>query len=185
MPRVEQVLPLSRYGKRLGTRLEGRKAQEEILAALSALPPGGVLVLDLSGVEVLSGSFADEAVAAVLSRLREGEHPDRYLYLRAPALELLEDLEAKLLARKLAALVRLGGEEGWRVLGWLPPYLGDVLACALRRGEARSVEVAQELGISPKQAALALQRLAGLRLLRRERERKPGGGYRHRYLPLG
>lgn len=185
MSSVEKVLHLASYGRRLGTRLEGRRAQGDILAALAALPEGGVLVLDLAGVEVLSGSFADEAVAVVLARLKDGELPGRYLYLRAPSLELLEDLDGKLEKRKVAVLVRLVGEEGWKVLGWLPPYLGGVLAHAMRQGAACSLEVAEALGISPKQAALALKRLATLRLLRRERERRRGGGYQHRYLPLG
>lgn len=181
---MEQVFPLSTFGKRLGTRLEGKKAHDAIFSALSLLPEGGVLGLDLSGVEVLSGSFADEAIAKVLSRLKEGELPGRYLYLRTLSLELLEDLEAKLQQRRLAVLVKVEGLEGWRICGWLPPYLAAVFGHVMRRGEARSPEVAQDLGISVKQAHLALKRLAELRLLRAEREGRPSGGYQHRYLPL-
>lgn len=181
---MEQIFSLSSFGQRLGTRLEGRKAQEAILSALSLLPEGGVLVVDLSGVEVLSGSFADEAIAKVLSRLKEGELPGRYLCLRTPSLELLEDLEAKLKQRHLAVLVKVEGLEGWRVCGWLPPYLAAVFGHVMRRGEARSPEVAQDLGISIKQAHLALRRLGELRLLRAQREIRPSGGYQHRYLPL-
>jgi len=184
MAAVEKVFSFSRFGKRLGTRLEGRKAHDEVFSALSELPPGGILVLDLSGVEVLSGSFADEAIAKVLERLKGGELPGRYLYVRTPSLELLEDLEAKLIQRRLAVLVRLVGEEGWKVLGWLPQYLGNVFAYVMRHGEARSPEVAKALGISVKQASLALRKLWELRLLRAEREARPSGGYQHRFLPL-
>lgn len=181
---TEQVFFLAQFGKRLGTRLEGRKAQDAIFSALSALPEGGVLVLSLSGVEVLSGSFADEAIAEVLAELKDGALPGRFLYIRTPSLELLEDLEGKLHQRRLAVLVTVEGQEGWKVLGWLPQYMGNVFSYVMRRGEARSPEVAQALGISVKQASLALRRLAELRLLRAEREARPAGGYQHRYSPL-
>lgn len=178
------MFSFAQLGKRLGTRLEGRKAQEALFSTLSLLPAGGVLVLDLSGVEVLSGSFADEAIAKVLERLKAGEAPGRYVYLLTPSLELLEDLEAKLYQRRLAVLVKLRGMEGWKVLGWLPQYLGNVFSYVMREGEARSPEVAQALGISVKQASLALRRLGELRLVRAERETRASGGYQHRYLPL-
>ncbi len=181
---MAQVFSLSAFGPRLGTRLEGRKAQEALFSTLALLPEGGVLAVDLSGVEVLSGSFADEAIAKVLSRLKGGELPGRYLFLRTPSLELLEDLEAKLQQRQLAVLVKVEGLEGWRVCGWLPPYLAAVFGYVMRRGEARSPEVAKDLGISVKQAHLALKRLGELRLLRAEREARPSGGYQHRYLPI-
>ena len=67
---VIKEFSLAKFGKRLGTRLEGEKAHVEIFSELEKLPEGGVLILDLEGVEVLSGSFADEAIGKVLERLR-------------------------------------------------------------------------------------------------------------------
>ena len=59
----ERIFPIHTFGRRLGTRLEGRAARERLIAALEALEEPGRLIVSLEGVEVLSGSFADEAIA--------------------------------------------------------------------------------------------------------------------------
>jgi len=181
---MEREFSLAKFGKRLGTRLEGQKAHAEIFAELGRLPEGGVLVLDLEGVEVLSGSFADEAIAKVLERLRKGELPNRYLVLRTRNLEVLEDLEAKLIARRLGVLVLHTKEKGWRVIGFLPQHLLRFFAYAMAHPAVTSKEAAADLGVSLKTASLCLKRLSDLRLVRAEREVRPQGGFQYRFLPL-
>jgi len=181
---VEREFSLAKFGKRLGTRLEGQKAHAEIFSELEKLPEGGVLILDLEGVEVLSGSFADEAIGKVLERLKRGELPGRYLLLRTGNLELLEDLEAKLLARKLGVLVVHKKEKGWKVLGFLPPHLFRFFHYVMAHPAVTSKDAAEDLGVSLKTASLCLKRLAELRLLRAEREVRPQGGFQYRFLPL-
>ncbi|UCF09535.1 MAG: hypothetical protein JSW65_05580, partial [Candidatus Bipolaricaulota bacterium] len=70
----EVRFPIAPFGPRLGTRGEGASAQEALLRALCALPEPGRLIVDLNGVDVLSGSFADEAIAIPCARVAAGEH---------------------------------------------------------------------------------------------------------------
>ena len=173
-----KVFSLGKFGKRLGTRLEGARAREEILSELASLPAGGQLLVDLSGLEVLSGSFADEAVAKVAEQLKDGELPDRYLLVKAEEEELLEDLSERLARRGLALLALV--EDGWRILGRLPGYLEETLHWILEHGEATSPELAQALSISVKNASTRLAELQKLRLVELVRESRPMGGVQYR-----
>ena len=173
-----KVFSLKKFGRRLGTRQEGRRARDELLRALEALPPGGKLLVDLSGLEVLSGSFADEALAKVAAKLKDGELPDRYLLVKAEEEELLEDLSERLARRGLALLALV--EDGWRILGRLPGYLEETLHWIVKHGEATSPELAQALSISVKNASTRLGELQKLRLVELVRESRPMGGVQYR-----
>ena len=177
-----KAVQLNRFGRRLGTREEGARAREVIRQALQALPPGGRLFVDLSGLEVLSGSFADEALASLLAELRDGALPDRYLLIRADDGELVEDLSQRLAQRGLAALALLG--EAVQVIGRLPPYLAEALELVMTRGEMTSPELAQALSISVKNASVRLGELAKLRLVRTVQETRPVGGVQYRAVSL-
>ena len=173
---------LNRFGRGLGTREEGARVREILWQALESLSPGEKLVVDLAGLEVLSGSFADEALASLLSELRDGELPDRYLLIRADDEELLEDLSERLSRRGLAllALVR----DGYRVLGKLPPYLAEALEQVIEQGRLTSLELARLLGISVQNASVRLRELAKLRLIRMVQESRPVGGVQYRAVSL-
>ncbi len=173
-----KVFHLRKFGRRLGTRLEGARAREEILAELSRLPVGGQLLVDLSGLEVLSGSFADEALAKVAEQLKDGELSDRYLLVKAEEEELLEDLSERL-ARRGLALFALVGEE-WRILGRLSGYLEETLDWVVQHGEATSSKLAQALSISVKNASTRLKELHRLRLIELVPESRPVGGIQYR-----
>jgi len=173
-----KVFSLKKFGKRLGTRLEGARAREEILGELSRLPAGGQLLVDLSGLEVLSGSFADEALARVAEQLRNGELPDRYLLVKAEEEELLEDLSERLARRGLTLFALVGDE--WRILGRLSGYLEETLNWIVQHGEATSPELAQALSISVKNASIRLTELQKLRLVELVRESRPVGGIQYR-----
>ena len=173
-----KVFSLKRFGRRLGTRLEGARAREEILEELSRLPAGGQLLVDLSGLEVLSGSFADQALAKIVEQLKDGELPDRYLLVKAEEEELLEDLSERL-ARRGLALFALIGEE-LKILGRLPGYLEETLHWIVKHGEATSTELAQALSISVKNASTRLAELQKLRLVELVRESRPMGGVQYR-----
>src|SRR5437867_3498904 len=84
--------PLKQFGKQLAMRPHGRKVQEALDALLRKLPPGGVLVADFDGVEMMDYSFADEAFGTLYSRMAAKEYPDRYLVLAVPGDELGEAL---------------------------------------------------------------------------------------------
>ena len=162
----ERMFPIAPFGTRLGTRLEGKAARERLLAALDGLPQPGRLMVLLDGVEVLSGSFADEAIAIPYSRLAAGEYGDRYLVLRAASAEIADDLSHKLDRRRLAALCST--DDGWRVVGQLPSMIQETLALVIERGETTARELADALGIRHNACLHRVSRLTQLRLIRRE-----------------
>ncbi len=174
--------PLATYGLRLGTRQEGRRVRSELVEIVKALPERGVLVIDLSGLEVLSGSFADEALVEAVAWLVEHGKPGRYLVVQASGAEAVEDLGARLGERKLALLALLSAEP--HVLGHLPPYLAQALQLVHERGAITSQELASELALSVQGAAVRLAALAKLRLLHQEPEARPMGGRQNRALSL-
>jgi hypothetical protein len=73
----EQSFDLSQFGSRIGTRLEGDVARPHLVAELDSLPPDGQLMISLQGIDVLSGSFADEVIGKTYQALVEGNHKDR------------------------------------------------------------------------------------------------------------
>lgn len=173
-----ETFTLARYGKRLGLRREGETVATEIRHILEALPCPGVLRVDLAGVEVLSASFADAALAEPLQRLVEGELPERYIYVLSPDKEVVEDIGVKLEQRGLAMLALF--PDSWDVLGKLIPSLREALGVVIERGEITSTELAGILGISPKAAAVRLKELSQMRLIHLTSESRPMGGVRRR-----
>lgn len=179
-----KALSLARFGLRLGTRLEGSTIRSLLWGELHNLSQPGLLVVDLAGLEVLSGSFADEVLGEVLASLVEGDLPGRYILVRSPGEELLEDVRTKLLARKLPLLAAVGEGSRWSVLGKLQPYLGEALEWVVEHGEATSQDLACALGLTVQQASMRLLALGRLRLVHLEQESRPAGGYRWRAVSL-
>lgn len=147
--------------------MEGRAVRTQLLAALDTLPEPGRLVVSLAGVEVLSGSFADEAIALPYARLTTGEYGDRYLIVKAPGEELVEDLSHKLERRHLAMLCMIGDD--WTVLGLLPPVMRETLSLVIDHGQTTAREIAEALHIHQNTCVNRVARLAALRLIRREK----------------
>jgi hypothetical protein len=169
-PMKKTTIEISQFGRRLGTRLEGEAARSVLLAALDPLPPDGQLVLSLRGVDVLSGSFADEAIGKVCLVLSSGLHGDRTLVVTSPSADLVEDLSDKLAQRKLALLCRVGGTGGtWKILGRLARPLVDTLELLHERRSATTKELAAILGIPPNVCHNRVRRLVRLRLVREEK----------------
>ena len=173
-----KTFALAQYGSRLGLRREGETVAKEIWRALEGLPRPGVLQVDLTGLEVLSASFADAALAGPLYRLVNGELPERYIYAVSPDREIVEDLGGKLEQRGLAMLVLF--PDSWDVLGKLVPSLREALGLVIGKGEMTSAELAEILGISPKAAAVRLKELSQKRLVHFIAEPRPVGGIRRR-----
>src|SRR4028118_2171414 len=98
---------LGEFGPLLAMRPQGRRVQEALDARLRELPPGGVLVVDFDGVEMMDYSFADEALGTIYSRMAAKEYPDRHLILETRSDELCEAL----LENVEVALNRREGED--------------------------------------------------------------------------
>lgn len=100
---------LGEFGAQLAMRPAGRRVQEALDALLRRMPPGGVLIVNFDGVEMMDYSFADEALGTLFSRMAAREYPDRFLILAARDDELgaalMENVEVALARREVAALV--------------------------------------------------------------------------------
>ena len=162
----ELIFPILPFGIRLGTRLEGKRAREKLLVVLESISEPGRLIVSLDGVEVLSGSFADETIALSCARLATGEYGDRYLVVRSPSLEIAEDLSHKLERRHLAMLCLL--DDGWEVLGQLAQPMRETLTLVITRQETTAKELSEALGIRHNACLHRVGRLAELHLIRRE-----------------
>ena len=164
------TVEISQFGRRLGTRLEGATARRVLVAALDDLPQDGQLVLSLGDIDVLSGSFADEAIGKVCQLLSSGLHGNRTVVVHSPSADLVEDLDDKLAQRKLAMLCRVGRPKGsWRVLGRLARPLVDTLELLNKRGSATTKELADLLGIPANVCHNRIRRLVRLQLVREEK----------------
>jgi len=179
-----RIVHLAQFGKRLGTRAEGKRARAFLEEALAALPEGSVLTADLSGIEVLSGSFAVEAIGRFVARLVADDLPYRHFLVRTPTADLVEDLDVKLAQRKLAVLAVVGAGTEWLVLGRVPPYLAEVLAWVIAHGETTSQDLVRGLGISLQNATTRLAKLVRLRLVRVVQGSRPMGGIQRQFYPL-
>lgn len=163
----EETFSVARYGHRVGTRAEGEAARADLLAALSAVPSDGQLTVSLEGVEVLSGSFADELIAKTYQLLVSGLYEDRTMLVSTPSVELTEGLDDKLTQRRLAMLCIRDG--AWSVLGQLAEPHRETLALVIERGTTSAKELAEALEIPPNACHQRLRRLVDLRLVLQER----------------
>jgi hypothetical protein len=195
---------LGEFGTMLAMRPQGRRVQEALDARLRELPPGGVLVVDFEGVEMMDYSFADEALGAIYSRMSAKEYPDRHLVLEVREDELgealLENLEVALNRREVAALVLSRSGKGgastvqtvtfpgrgkgspWRVVGDLPGHLVETLKAVMDKGQITVRELSAMLGLDSATACNnRIARLYQLHLVRREATVVPEGGRQYSY----
>jgi hypothetical protein len=162
----ELTFSISQFGTRLGTRLEGAQARQALIAALKSIDEPGRLVISLDGVDVLSGSFADETIAIPCARLTTGEYGDRYLIVRCPNLEIAEDLSHKLERRAVAMLCL--HDNGWEVLGHIASQMRQTLELVIKLQTTVAKELSEALGINHNTCLHRVGRLANLHLIRRE-----------------
>jgi hypothetical protein len=162
-----QTFSMAQFGPRIGTRSEGEAARSAVLDALDRLPSDGQLLVSLDGLEVLSGSFADEAIGKAYQALVSGLHEGRTMIVQTPSLELTEGLADKLTQRRLAMLCL--EKDRWHVLGQLAEPHRKTLDLIINRGSTTAKELAEALAIPPNACHQRLKRLVELRLVLQER----------------
>jgi len=165
-PRAKERIEISTFGKRPGTRVEGEEAGKALQAALGELPADGQLAVSLEGLDILSGTFADEAIVRPYSQLLAQTNDHRTMIVNSPTADLTEDLSRALSAVGLAMLGVVGGR--WRILGTLPPQLFATLVVIMKRPALSVKEIAAELDIKPPACHRRIGRLADMRLVRLE-----------------
>lgn len=168
-------------GKLMVTRRAGRVIREELGETLEALPRGGVLYVDIRGVDMMDYSFADEAIGILVSRVANGEYGERHLVLVEEDRDLLENVEASLLQRGLAMLrVDEVGAEPF-VVGGIPDHLADTLREIQDAGSVTNADLAKKLGLNHTACNNRATKLAKLGLIHRHTETAAPGGRQYTY----
>jgi len=157
---------VAQFGPRLGTRLEGQQAREQLLVLLQSISPTGQVRVSLAGIDVLSTSFSDELIGRILHQLTNGDFGDRSLVLETPALELADGIDVKLAQRQLAVLCLVG--DSWHLLGATTPAMVETLGLIIAKGQTTTKELAAELDLQMNACVNRVARLAKLHLIRRE-----------------
>src|SRR5829696_7520156 len=156
-------------GKLLVTRGTGRRVREALAAVLEGLPTGGVLYVNMRGVELMDYSFADEALGILVSRVAAGEYGERHVVLVEEDRELLENIEASLRQRDLAMLRvdEIGGDP--KIVGEVPEHLVETLQEIQAAGSITNADLAAKLGINHTACNNRATRLFKLGLIHRRR----------------
>ena len=157
---------IAQFGPRLGTRMEGEQAREQLLALLNSLPDAGQVRVSLAGIDVLSTSFSDELIGKTLHQVTIGEFGNRTMILETPALDLADGIDVKLAQRQLAMLCLT--KDSWHLIGSHTPAMSETLGLIIDKGQTTAKELAGELGLQINACVNRVARLAKLHLIRRE-----------------
>lgn len=184
---MDDVLPLVGLTvRRLGTRSEGRRVQEAILAQVASTREP-VVVLDLNGLEMMNSSFADEVIGTPLQRMLNGEHGDRYLVLDTPSRDLVEDAQRPLENRDLSVMCFAGFPDGeWWIVGVDRPVFRPLLELLMEHGSLDTGAIAKLLDDtkSVQNFSNRLTELSKRGLIRRSKEFGVKGGQTHTNMSL-
>ncbi|MDP8939520.1 MAG: winged helix-turn-helix domain-containing protein [Actinomycetota bacterium] len=168
-------------GKLMVTRKAGRAVREALGEALEELPKGGVLYVDIRGVDLMDYSFADEALGILASRVANGEYGERHLVLVEEDRDLLENVEASLRQRSLAMIRvdEVGAEPA--LVGEIPDHLIETLQAIQERASITNADLAKTLGLNHTACNNRATRLAKLGLIHRHIETAAPGGRQYTY----
>lgn len=166
--------------------LVGRTVAKACRAAieweLCSMTGGNVLTIDLTGVETLDYTAADECFVQLIRRVQGGADDQAALMLTGTTRSHEHTLTVALERAGLVVLVQ--HEEGPTILGHLHPYLRAVFAVVVQCHPVTSRELADTGGIRISLAATTLRTLYQMRLVHREAEGLPGGGKQYVYWPV-
>lgn len=180
--RIPLAALLAQHGlpMRVGTRSEGERLKPIVLRLLDQCREL-LVVLDLTGVELVNSSFSDEVLALPLQRICGGEHGERYYVVLTPTLEVIQDAQLPLEKRDLTVMVFVGEEIGreWHLLGTKKSFFDSTLTEIMRAGSMATGDLAKALDISLQNCSNRLAELGKRRLVQREKEFGVRGGQTH------
>ncbi|MEI9476111.1 MAG: hypothetical protein WCO26_06010 [Deltaproteobacteria bacterium] len=148
--------------KELTGRSRGVRMRETIERVLKG-ETETLVVLDFSGIGPVDFSWADEAVAKIVSRLWSNEYGERYLVLKGLTASQVENIEVALERKKLAALTT--GPGGWRIIGSLNNYLAHTLNQVMKKKQLTLKELSEAEGIGMNTSGTRLLNLYKKRLV--------------------
>ncbi len=160
----------------LFTSAHAEDAERALLAALEALPPGGLLPVDFSGVRIASEA-ARQLLRRALHRLAGGELAERYLVLGDLG-DSLYNVDVMLAKESLTAVER-SEDQGPQLRGQVDPAMRDTYTYLLTIPTATASVVQSHFKLANISTATnRLSNLARLGLARRVEQRTVAGGGR-------
>lgn len=172
------IFRMDRFGLSFfATRGKGLDVRQSIERTMRDVPAGESLVIDFTGVEDVTFSFADECIAKVMISKAAGDYPDRGIVLSGMNDEVRETLDVVLTRRDLA-VVAVDGEAS--VLG-ADSFLSETLQAALDLGSFRASDIAERLGLSVQAANNRLKHLSASGAVVRHLVVPEGGGRQYQY----
>lgn len=158
----------------------GRRLRSEVEAQLDALPPGGVQVIDLKGVEVFDFSFASEFLARLYASLAT-VYPGRALVLASPSDYVKVNLDAALKSLDQLALVKQSAKR-WDVIGKVADTDRETLQALASKKRATAPELAESLNIKLTACNQRLRKLSDAGAILRTRFSSTSGGDQYLYI---
>jgi hypothetical protein len=155
-------------GTDLLLREYGQQAFPFLKQALLETPPGGVLVLEFSGVRVMDTSFADETVVELAVGLNTQLYDDRFLVLHNPGSATIDNLEGTLARRKPKVTLLILEGESPRILGHIEENLLETWQLVITHAPMTARQLADELHLEINTASTRLLKLYERRMLVRQ-----------------
>lgn len=168
----------------LGGILSGRKTspavRERIESEFADIRKGGAEVLDLSKIEIMDFSAADEIVAKLAGRMEGGEYGEGTILLTGCNDAVREGLEVALRQKDLC-LMHVDGKKKWSLVGDLNPYLKETLDLCMEGGTLLARDLAAELKLKLNTASTRLINLFAKHLVLRKEDPETKIGREYTY----
>ena len=165
------------------TRETGRREREQLDQVAEGVRPGEVLEIDLTAVNAMTISFADEFFGRFIASRAGGEDDDRGIVIDGPGgadgADLQETLQAVLDRRGVGVLWR--DELGNVKLIGGPAWFAPTFEQARELKVFRATQLAERLDLSPQATNGRLKKLSAAGAVLRERIVPDGGGKEFEY----
>lgn len=179
---MESKFSLSKYGTQLWTRERAKVIRQDAEKVLQDLSAGGVLVLDLKGVEVFDFSFANELFCRLALNL-PNDYPGRFVIVENPTGYAEENLQKALEAVGVAMVKRKG--QSFSLLGKIHPADESTFSAIRKHKEqVTAATLAEKLQVNLTAMNERLSKLASMGLVRREKVVSPAGREQYVYSVL-
>jgi MarR family/STAS-like domain of unknown function (DUF4325) len=173
------MFTVGRYGPFLATRGRARAILGDLENCIAADAATSTAVIDFSGVDAMTISFADEFLGRFYVELAAGLTRSAGVVITGLNEETAEAIAICLERRELFAASRDG--DRWQLLG-AQHFLTESYEHALRLGCFKASDLAESLGITSQNANNRLKRLVEAGAVRRERVVPAGrGGKEYQY----
>lgn len=161
------------------TRASAAELRAHLTEIISTAENGALIDLDLSGVEAMTVSFADELVAKLVLQRHLELESETFFVISNASPEVLETIEVALQRRKLFVAHKSARGEFSLCAG--SPHLRETFRVAVDLGEFTASQLARELEIKLPAANNRIRQLAEAGVLIRNKQIPVHGGREYLY----